>query len=304
MNAPHWGLQQGLLGAQQQTLAPSFNALGPNRYLSQHDFLKMLAVALLLHLTVLGVASLFRDDRVKDIPVRALSFKIGDSAAMGGAPRMVVAAPIPVPQPAVVPAPITPSKAPSPWRANTAITPPKPVIPAPKAPRQRPSDNPTPLTPLPSATTPAAPSPAAPADPSPPLAALPDPALLSQPAVAANPQRFVRENGAAPTDTGAGDSAAASAQAARTRYEQEISGWIQKHKFYPATAQGAKGRTVVRVRIDRSGNVRYYGIEESANNAALDAAAIDMIRRANPMPAVPADYPAGSLIDFLIPIVF
>jgi hypothetical protein len=29
-----------------------------------------------------------------------------------------------------------------------------------------------------------------------------------------------------------------------------------------------------------------------------------MIRRANPVPAIPADYPAGNLIEFLIPITF
>ena len=61
---------------------------------------------------------------------------------------------------------------------------------------------------------------------------------------------------------------------------------------------------MVRVRVDRLGNVRYYGVEESAGNAATDAAAIDMVRRANPVPTVPADYPAGALIDFIIPISF
>ena len=29
-----------------------------------------------------------------------------------------------------------------------------------------------------------------------------------------------------------------------------------------------------------------------------------MIRRANPVPSVPENYPAGSLIEFLIPITF
>ena len=116
-----------------------------------------------------------------------------------------------------------------------------------------------------------------------------------------SPQHFIREAGS--TETG-NASAAENAQAARARYEMEISGWIQKHKLYPPDANGAEGRAVVRMRIDRSGNVRYYGIEEASGNAVLDAAAIDMIRRANPMPVVPSDYPAGSLVEFLIPISF
>jgi protein TonB len=61
---------------------------------------------------------------------------------------------------------------------------------------------------------------------------------------------------------------------------------------------------VMRVRIDRGGAVRYAALEESSGIDILDAAAIDMIRRANPMPAAPANYPTGDLIEFLIPITF
>ena len=64
------------------------------------------------------------------------------------------------------------------------------------------------------------------------------------------------------------------------------------------------GRAIVRMRINRAGYVRYYALEESSGNAALDAAALAMIRRANPMPTPPSNYPAGNLIEFLIPINF
>ncbi len=91
------------------------------------------------------------------------------------------------------------------------------------------------------------------------------------------------------------------------RYEQLISMWIQKFKQYPNTAKsaGMQGETVVRIRIDRRGNVRYYTLERSTGHAELDRAAVDMIRRANPVPAVPADYPAGGeVLEFLIPVNF
>ncbi len=91
------------------------------------------------------------------------------------------------------------------------------------------------------------------------------------------------------------------------RYEQQISLWIQKFKQYPDDAKkaGMQGETTVRIRIDRRGNVKYYALERSTGHAALDRAAVDMIRRANPVPAAPADYPAGGdVLEFLIPVNF
>lgn len=104
----------------------------------------------------------------------------------------------------------------------------------------------------------------------------------------------------------ASDNTAATPQgeAVRARYEQEISGWVAQQRFYPSQGGGRNGRTVVRVRIDRSGYVRYYGVEETSGYEVFDRAAIDMIRKANPMPKPPTAYPAGNLIEFLIPITF
>lgn len=316
MTMSNWGLQQGLMGVGQQTLAPSLASIGPNRYLTREDFIKMLGVALLLHGAVAMIASLFPSDRVKDIPVQPLSFKIGDAdRTMIAAPRVIPQAPVAPPPAPVVKVPaakVVAPKAPPPkvaapkpvatvpWRANKAA--PQPVNPTPPPmERKLPPENPTPSQPASPATTPSANAAPAPA-------ALPDPALLNQPAVAANPQRFVRETGmpdpAAGSGAPANDHGTQAAQEARARYEQVISEWIQKHKLYPAQARGAKGRAIVRFQIDRSGNVRDYGIEQSSGNTALDAAAIDMVRRANPVPAVPVDYPAGSLIQFILPINF
>lgn len=94
--------------------------------------------------------------------------------------------------------------------------------------------------------------------------------------------------------------------AIKTRYEQMVTAWVQKFKNIPdeARAQGLQGETIVRVRTDRRGNVRYYMLERSTGHAALDRAAIDMIRRANPVPAVPNDYPPGDTVEFLIPVSF
>lgn len=89
-------------------------------------------------------------------------------------------------------------------------------------------------------------------------------------------------------------------------YEQTISLWIQKFKLYPegARAQGMQGSTVVRIRIDRRGNIRYSSLEGNTGYDELDRAALDMVRRANPVPAVPDEYPEGEMFEFLIPVKF
>jgi TonB family protein len=123
------------------------------------------------------------------------------------------------------------------------------------------------------------------------------------PVVAVTAKQYVREN--APEDAKAGD-AGASSEEIVTRYKQLVSIWIQKFQLYPddAKAKGMQCETVVRVRIDRHGNVQYYALEHSTGQQVLDRAAIDMIRRANPVPAVPDNYPADDLLEFLIPVNF
>ena len=93
---------------------------------------------------------------------------------------------------------------------------------------------------------------------------------------------------------------------ARKRYELTISQWIAKHKVYPAGALllGQHGKVVIRLRIDRAGNVKYSAIEQSSGFKLIDRAALDMVARANPVPAVPSDYPPGNLLEFLVPASF
>lgn len=119
------------------------------------------------------------------------------------------------------------------------------------------------------------------------------------------PQKYVRETSVA-NEAPVENNHSASESEIIARYEQAIAAWIQKFKLYPEDARvdGLQGETVIRVRIDRGGNVRHYMLERSTGHMALDRAAIDMIRRANPVPAVPHDYPAGELLEFLIPVTF
>jgi protein TonB len=90
------------------------------------------------------------------------------------------------------------------------------------------------------------------------------------------------------------------------RYEQLLSAWVQQHQRMPeyARKQGLSGSALVRIRIDRRGNILFNRLERRTGQAILDRAVMDMIARANPVPAVPAEYPAGSQFEFLIPVHF
>jgi len=90
------------------------------------------------------------------------------------------------------------------------------------------------------------------------------------------------------------------------RYEQLISSWIDKFKVYPAQARsdGIQGKGIVRIRIDRKGNVRFVTLDQSTGSEMLDRAVMEMIHDANPLPPVPEDYKSGDLFEFKIPISF
>lgn len=95
------------------------------------------------------------------------------------------------------------------------------------------------------------------------------------------------------------------APAARVRYEELLFAWMNRHKEYPMLAQrrGIEGRGSLRVRIDRDGRVLERALLRSTGQNLLDEAALDMVRRANPFPVVPAGY-GGSTFEFVAPIEY
>jgi periplasmic protein TonB len=99
--------------------------------------------------------------------------------------------------------------------------------------------------------------------------------------------------------------APAFAATARVRYEQVLFAWLVRHKQFPLLAQrrGLGGAGSVRVRIDRDGRVLEHSIEASTGEPMLDDAALDMVRRSSPFPAVPPEY-SGTSFVFVAPIEF
>ena len=65
--------------------------------------------------------------------------------------------------------------------------------------------------------------------------------------------------------------------------------WLNQHKDYPPAVKKKKqqGTVVLAFSIDRNGTVITSRVQESSGYPLLDQAALDMLARANPLPAMP-----------------
>jgi protein TonB len=92
-------------------------------------------------------------------------------------------------------------------------------------------------------------------------------------------------------------------QASANAYNALVFGHLQRFKRYPAGAHGASGTTVVRFELNRAGEVIASEVSKSSGNAALDREALELLHRASPFPAFPAEKP-GTDDSYLAPVAF
>lgn len=80
---------------------------------------------------------------------------------------------------------------------------------------------------------------------------------------------------------------------------------LARHKRYPRSAQsrGDEGVVYLRFTMTRQGGVLMQRVEKASGHEVLDLEAIDLVRRAQPLPAPPADVP-GESFEFVVPIQF
>ncbi|HUZ73633.1 MAG TPA: TonB family protein [Stellaceae bacterium] len=86
-------------------------------------------------------------------------------------------------------------------------------------------------------------------------------------------------------------------------YLEALQRWLSKYKRYPAAALKKKeeGQAVVGFTLKRDGTVLSAWIVRSSGVPALDAAALELMHRASPVPPVPARY-QGSELKLAIPV--
>ena len=92
---------------------------------------------------------------------------------------------------------------------------------------------------------------------------------------------------------------------ARDSYLGRVLAQLNRFKQYPRTARQAhiEGVVMLHFVMDENGKVQSFEIAKSSGRPVLDAEALALIQRAQPLPALPADFPTRTL-DALVPIEF
>jgi protein TonB len=157
-------------------------------------------------------------------------------------------------------------------------------------------------------TAPAPPArPAAPLRPQTLRAAARDPSAPGEAPGAAGGAAGRGESPGAGTEAGGAPGAGGTAgdPGLRQRYAAQLRGWVARHQHYPRSArdQRQEGRGAVRFRIDRAGRIVAASVETGTGHAVLDAELLAMLRRAEPMPAMPAALP-GEGFEVVLPVTF
>lgn len=91
----------------------------------------------------------------------------------------------------------------------------------------------------------------------------------------------------------------------RDSYLGRLLAQLNRFKQYPRTARQAhiEGVVMLHFVMDADGKVASFEIAKSSGRPVLDAEALALIQRAQPLPALPADFPTRTL-DAVVPIEF
>ena len=172
--------------------------------------------------------------------------------------------------------------------------PPPPPVPAPEPPKPVEEPKPQPPEP-PKAEEPQKPveppkeTPKPKVEPKPEKVRPPEKHALDKPKVAPKPDNKPTAPPATAVAPKVGIAGTAGDPAALANYDSSVNSRLNAHKRYPDAARPlrAQGTVTVRFTIGPSGDVSGVAIVGSSGNAALDQAALAMVRDASPMPAPP-----------------
>ena len=94
-----------------------------------------------------------------------------------------------------------------------------------------------------------------------------------------------------------------SAQRVRATWQKELVAHLDKHKRYPSHRLVRTTEITVAFVLDRLGHVLSTAIVKGSGNLAFDEAALDMVRRSDPVPQPPA-LVADEGLSFTLPVNF
>lgn len=110
----------------------------------------------------------------------------------------------------------------------------------------------------------------------------------------------------ASANTGSGENASSGGQpGSAVSYFALLQAWLEKHKEYPHQARRRRqeGTALLSFTFTRNGRVTNARIVESSGFHSLDREVMAMIRRANPLPPIPDDFPQHRL-TLSVPVQF
>ncbi|WP_395397939.1 energy transducer TonB [Novosphingobium sp. BL-8A] len=90
----------------------------------------------------------------------------------------------------------------------------------------------------------------------------------------------------------------------RPDWEASVLAHLERFRRYPPRARAARqqGVAYVRFTMNRNGTVLASALVRKSGSFSLDQAALDTLRRAQPLPAIPADRP--DIVELTVPIQF
>ena len=99
--------------------------------------------------------------------------------------------------------------------------------------------------------------------------------------------------------------AVAAPKVSPAKWQSRVLSWLNRHKRYPSSAKSRRQEGLVQVAftVDQGGRVTSSRVTRSSGIPALDQAALDMVRRASPVPAPPPEI-ASSALRLAVPVDF
>jgi protein TonB len=115
------------------------------------------------------------------------------------------------------------------------------------------------------------------------------------------PARAARSAKQEPANTG---QAQPTPSGAAFRFQRQLLAHIERYRRYPDAARrdGLQGTVLVVFAMRRDGSLVQVGVKSSSGRPVLDREALETLRRAQPLPPIPADMPEQ--LTILLPVAF